>query len=288
MVTLNNVFNNENMTCIASGGPFYVYEHQNDLSVSPYAAPDAYFMKEMNVKKRQVLAQLNGNAVKVQAGAMQWTTGAVDMNADVGGVGGFFSKAVKGAVTGESAVKPIYTGQGFLMLEPTYNHIILEDIGQWGPQGIVLDDGLFLACDAGLQEKVVRRQNVSSALLGGEGLFNLSLIGQGMAVLETPVPRQELFEFVLQDDVVKIDGNMAIAWSGSLQFTVEKSTKSLIGSGLSGEGLLNVYRGTGRILMAPTIAGTMGLNTNGPEQTTANAGQSATLASTITSSIFGN
>jgi len=45
---------------------------------------------------------------------------------------------------------------------------------------------------------------------------------------------------------------MAIAWSGSLNFTVEKSSKSLIGSAVSGEGLVNVYRGTGSILTAPT------------------------------------
>ncbi len=287
MVTLNNVFNNENMKCIASGGPFFVYEHQNDLSVTPGGATTAYFMKEMNIKRRQVLAQLNGNSVKVQAGALQWMSGAVEMNADIGGVGGFISKAVKGAVTGESTVKPKYSGQGFLMLEPTYNHIIIVDVSQWGQHGIVLDDGLYLACESTLQEKIVARKNVSSALLGGEGLFNLSLVGQGMAVLETPVPSQELFEFVLQDDVVKIDGNMAIAWSGSLQFTVEKSTKSLIGSGLSGEGLLNVYRGTGRILMAPTLPGTTNNNAYGPKQTTANAGQNTNLANTVSTSVFG-
>ena len=136
------------------------------------------------------------------------------------------------------------------MLEPTYKHIIIVDVSQWGQ--IVLDDGLFLACDSQIQQKVVARNNVSSAVFGGEGLFNLSLIGQGYAVLESPVPQQELVMFNLQDDVVKIDGNQAIAWSGSLQFTVEKSTKSLIGSAISKEGLVNVYRGTGSILMAPT------------------------------------
>ena len=46
---------------------------------------------------------------------------------------------------------------------------------------------------------------------------------------------------------------MAIAWSGSLNFTVEKSTKSLLGSAVSGEGFVNVFRGTGTVLMAPTI-----------------------------------
>ena len=48
---------------------------------------------------------------------------------------------------------------------------------------------------------------------------------------------------------------MAIAWSGSLNFTVERSGKSLIGSAASGEGLVNVYRGTGKVLLAPVTQG---------------------------------
>lgn len=54
-------------------------------------------------------------------------------------------------------------------------------------------------------------------------------------------------------ELIKIDGSMAIAWSNTLKFTVERSGKSLIGSAASGEGLVNVYRGTGRILMAPVL-----------------------------------
>lgn len=238
------------MICINQLGQYKVYEHQRDLSVSPYNAETAYFSAEMNVKRRQVCVELNNTGCTVQAGAMQWMIGNVQMSSGVTGVGNFLGKMVKGAVTGETAAKPEYSGQGLLMLEPTYKHIIIVDVSQWGQ--IVLDDGLFLACDSQIQQKVVARNNVSSAVFGGEGLFNLSLIGQGYAVLESPVPQQELVMFNLQDDVVKIDGNQAIAWSGSLQFTVEKSTKSLIGSAISKEGLVNVYRGTGSILMAPT------------------------------------
>lgn len=265
MIQLNNLQNNENMKKIAQLGAYTVFEHQKDLSVSPYSASTAYFMQEMNVRKRQVLCTLNGNAVKVQAGAMQWTAGAVDAASGVKGVGDFLGKALKGAATGESAAKPIYSGQGFLMLEPTYRYILLEDVSSWG-SGVVLDDGLFLACDISLQENIVARKNVSSALLGGEGLFNLSLSGQGIAVLESPVPREELLEIVLQDDVVKIDGNMAIAWSNTLQFTVEKSTNTLLGSAVSGEGFVNVYRGSGKILLAPTVAGTTMSGANSPRE----------------------
>lgn len=77
------------------------------------------------------------------------------------------------------------------------------------------------------------------------------LSGNGLAVLESPVPREELIEIELQDDEIRIDGNYAIAWSGNLEFKVEKSTKNLVGSAVSGEGFVNVYRGTGKVLMAP-------------------------------------
>ena len=75
--------------------------------------------------------------------------------------------------------------------------------------------------------------------------------GQGLVILESPVPRDELIEIELNNDQVKIDGNMAVAWSGSLTFTVERSTRSLVGSTVAGEGFVNVYRGTGKLLMAP-------------------------------------
>ena len=203
----------------------------------------------MNVRKRQVLIELNSDAYTISAGAMQWTAGNVKMAADVKGIGDFFGKAISSKVTKESAIKPKYEGNGLLVLEPTYKHILLEDVAEWN--GLVLDDGLFLACESKIKQKVVARTNLSSAMLGNEGLFNLCLEGQGIAILESPVPRDELIEINLENDEVRIDGNFAVAWSKSLDFRVEKSSKSLVGSAVSGEGFVNVYRGTGKILMAP-------------------------------------
>ena len=93
---------------------------------------NSYFMEQMNVKKRQVLCKLDNSTVKLQAGAMQWITGDVEMNSGVSGAKDFFGKLVKGAVTGESAVKPLYTGTGCVMLEPTYNFLLIEDVASWG------------------------------------------------------------------------------------------------------------------------------------------------------------
>ena len=181
---------------------------------------------------------------------MQWMLGNVAMDTGVQGVGNFFGKMVGASVSGETAVKPHYYGSGVVMLEPTYKHILLMDVAEWGC--LVLDDGLFLACEDTIQQRTVARSNFSSAVAGGEGLFNLSLTGQGVAALESPVPMEELIVINIENDQVKIDGNMAIAWSGSLNFTVERSGKSLLGSAASGEGLVNVYRGSGKILLAPT------------------------------------
>ena len=149
-----------------------------------------------------------------------------------------------------SAIKPEYTGDGVMVLEPTYKHIILLDVDDWNGS-VVLDDGMFLACDANLRHKAVMRSTLSSAVAGNEGMFNLGIIGSGVLCLESPCPKEELVEVTLRDDVIKIDGNMAVAWSGSLDFTVERSGRSLVGSAVSGEGLVNVYRGTGKVLFAP-------------------------------------
>lgn len=250
MFQISNFTGNDDVRVLDSNGPFMTIEYIRDLSVVPNNAVMAYFCNEMNIRKRQVICDLSKSNVTVQAGAMQWMAGNVQATTGIKGVGDFFGKAIRGKATGEAAIKPEYTGDGILVLEPTYKHLILLDVAEWNGS-VVLDDGLFFACDSKLQHRAVIRSNLSSAVAGGEGLFNLSLQGNGIVCLESFVPKEELIEITLQNDVLKIDGNMAVAWSGSLDFTVERSGKTLIGSAASGEGLVNVYRGTGKVLMAP-------------------------------------
>ena len=250
MFHISNFTNNDDINVLDSMGPFTVIEYARDLSVAPTNAMAAYFCNAMNVRKRQVMCDLSKANVTVQSGAMQWMVGNVKATTGIKGVGDLLGKAVRGKVTGESAIKPEYTGDGVMVLEPTYKHIILLDVDDWNGS-VVLDDGMFLACDANLRDKAVMRSTLSSGAGGNEGLFNLGIVGSGVLCLESPCPKEELVEVTLRDDVIKIDGNMAVAWSGSLDFTVERSGRSLMGSAVSGEGLVNVYRGTGKVLFAP-------------------------------------
>lgn len=221
-----NLTDNDDAAIVAQQGIFQVMEWKRDFSVTYGSAMDAYYASEMNVRRRQLVCNLNGKTgAVVQAGAMQWTVGHVEVTTGVKGVGDFIGKLARGAVTNESAVKPEYVGNGVVVLEPTYRHVLLLDPSQMG-----------------------------GAITVNDGLFNLSLMGQGTVALESPVPASEIVTVDLENDELKVDGNFAIAWTNGLQFTVERSTKTLIGSAASGEGLVNVYRGTGRVLLAPVAA----------------------------------
>lgn len=241
---------NDDINVIDSMGPFHVAEYKRDLSISPLNAQMAYFSSEMDVRKRQLVCRMNDDGITTQAGAMQWFVGDINCTTGIKGARDFAGKVFRGKATGESAIKPEYVGSGVLVLEPTYRHLILMDASDW-PGGVILDDGLFLACESTLKHSTAMRSNFSSAIAGGEGLFNLKLTGEGAFCIEADCPQEELIEVNLRDDVIRIDGNFAVAWSAGLKFTVERSGKSLLGSAASGEGLVNVYRGTGRVLMMP-------------------------------------
>ena len=228
MIT-TNLLNNDIDTRIVTDqkGIFSVIEYTRDLSVTPEEAETAYFASEMSVRKRQLTAAINPKAgVIAQKGTMQLMLGSLGAQTDVENVGNLVKKYVGSRVTGESAIKPHYRGEGTLVLEPTFRFIILEDIKDWDG-GIVIEDGMFLACEDTAELHVTARSTVSSAVFGKEGLFNTSISGHGVVALESATPRNELIEITLKDDVVKIDGNMAVAWSGGLGFTVERTTPTL-------------------------------------------------------------
>lgn len=232
-------------------GIFTVVEFERDLSVSPEMAQIAYFASEMNVRKRQLTANItNDCGAFVQAGEMQLMLGDIEMTANVKGAGDLLKKFVGSRVTGETTIKPYYTGNGTLVLEPTYKYILLEDVAEW-KTGIVVEDGMFLAAEETVDMEITARSTASSLILGREGIWNTTFYGRGILALESPVPADEMIVVDLVEDTVKIDGNMAVAWSPDLRFTVEKTAGTLVGSWASGEGFVNVYSGTGRVLIAP-------------------------------------
>lgn len=251
MISTNLAAPAESHRIVFSKGIFSILEYEKDLSVTPEHAAEAYFASEMNVRKRQLIADVSEDTgIVMQSGAMQIMMGDIKASTNIKGAGDFLKKLAGSAVTKETAIKPHYVGEGKILLEPTFRYILLEDLDEWNGS-MVIEDGMFLACEDTADIRVTSRNTVSSAVLGHEGLFNTTLFGSGVIAMESPVPADELIVVDMVDDVVKIDGNMAVAWSSDLKFTVERTTGTLIGSAASKEGLVNVYRGTGRVLIAP-------------------------------------
>lgn len=112
-------------------------------------------------QRKQLVCDVNHSNITIQAGAMQWMAGDVKATTGIRGVGDFIGKTFRGKVTKESAIKPEYTGTGTLVLEPTYKHILLIDVGDWN-HSIIIEDGMFLACESELKHKAVMRSNLSS------------------------------------------------------------------------------------------------------------------------------
>ena len=111
---------------------------------------------------------------------------------------------------------------------------------------------MFYACEDGIEVNATMQKNVSSVFLGNEGLYQTRIEGNGIVALKVPVPESEIFKCVLINDTLKVDGNFAILRTGNIEFSVEKSSKSIVGTAISGEGLVNVYRGTGEVWLIPT------------------------------------
>ncbi|MCR5216799.1 MAG: AIM24 family protein [Lachnospiraceae bacterium] len=254
MIYTNLLNPTENRNIVEQKGNFTVLEYERDLSVDEHNAMEAFYAAQMNLKKRVLVASLKDHGVILQSGTMQMMLGNVKAGTDVSGATDLFKKALSSAVTSESVIKPHYTGSGVVVLEPTYHYLLIEDVADWNG-ALTVEDGMFLACSDTVQLQIQARDSLSSAFFGREGLFNTKLTGAGYVVLESEVPREELIQVELQDDELRIDGNYAVCWSSNLKFTVEKTTKTLTGSLVSGEGLVNVFRGTGRVYIAPVRKG---------------------------------
>jgi uncharacterized protein (AIM24 family) len=246
---------NDNVKVIEQEGVFSVLEHVTDLSqFSAAEAISKYYMSKQNVRKRQIKIDINNQAVRLQKGAMQWMGGHIELTTGVQGLGGFIGGALRGAATGEGMVIPQYKGTGIIVSEPTLKHIFLVDVSQ-SPQGLVIADGLFYACDGCINIEVELVKSISGAVAGKQGWFNMRLVGNGIAAMESPIPFSELVRVDLTaSDILKVDGSFAIMWDGTIKMTVERSGKTLIGSAMTGEGLVNVYKGTGSVYLATPAA----------------------------------
>lgn len=225
------------------------YQNLNGLTNSSMAQ-SLFYMKEQNIKAKQIVIYLENDVIKTEPGALSYMQGNIQMVSGVN-AGNLIGKMFSSKMTGENIAQPEYKGTGMIVLEPSFKHFVVIDLQ--ANEDIIVDKGMMYACQGSVTSKPMMQKSISSTIAGGEGLFQIYIKGPGLVVLELPVPMEEVDIIQMNNDTLKVDGNFALLRSATMNFTVERSAKSLLGSSVSGEGLVNVYRGTGQVWLAPTI-----------------------------------
>jgi len=198
---------------------------------------------------KQIKITLKDSAITTEPGALYFHKGNISMECELGGVGGLAKKLIRNKLTNESAFSPTYSGTGEIFLEPSFSHFILIELDN---DAIIVDKGMFYCCERGVSVEVTSQKNLSSGLFGGEGWFQTKISGKGLCVLAIPVPLSEVLKYELKNEKLQVDGDFAFLRSASINFTVERSAKNLVGNLTSGDGALQTFEGTGTVWLAPT------------------------------------
>jgi len=183
---------------------------------------------------------LENAEVVVESGAMHYMRGAITIEAKAPSVGRF----VKSKLTREAAVRPRYRGTGELYLVPSFGEF---DIMELRGETWIMDRGAFIASETTIDLGFFTNK-AFSGFFGGEGFFQTKVSGTGTVLYHAPGPLERI---ELVNDLLVVDGSFAVARTESLEYSVEKATKGLFSSWISGEGLVSTFRGTGTVLLAP-------------------------------------
>jgi uncharacterized protein (TIGR00266 family) len=190
---------------------------------------------------KMIRAVLKGESIRAEAGALHYMQGSVELMTRMPTVGGM----LKSLVTRETLFRPVYTGTGTVHFGPPIfgEYFILElKNDSW-----VLDQGAYVCSESGVEITAVANK-IFAGLAGGEGFFQTKVHGTGKVVIQAQGPLEAID---LVNDKLVVDGRFAVAREGRLDYSVQKVQKSLLGSMASGEGFVNVIKGTGRVYIAP-------------------------------------
>ncbi len=185
-----------------------------------------------------VHVKLNDSSLQTEAGALYYYLGNITMDASSGpGLGAAL-------LSGETIRRPIYSGTGEIVLEPTYGQYTIFDVDD---KAWLISFGRYYASELSVQLGI-KKNSVGAGLLSGHGIYQTMVSGKGRVILESDGPLEKI---ELNNEKLVVDGNFAIIWSASLDFKVEKATKGIWASVLSGERLVNTYSGTGTVYLCP-------------------------------------
>lgn len=192
-----------------------------------------------------------GETARITRGSMIYRTAGVEMNtklnASGAGLGKFVKAVARSAVSGESVfITEIVCqapGGEVAIAPPCPGTIIQLDIGA---NQYRLNDGAFLAMDSSVAY-TMESQRVGKALFGGTGgFFVMTTDGQGRLLVNA---FGSIKEIQLNNAAgFAIDNNHVVAWDRNLNYQIRLQS-GFFGSIGTGEGVVNEFSGTGKVLI---------------------------------------
>lgn len=214
-----------------------------------YQAPPAQArtvpsLLNFSVEEKQMLkmvkVEMQNAMFRCESGAMYYMQGNLQIESKMPSAGGL----LKSMVTKETAFKPTISGTGTVYLEPSFGEFTVMELHN---ETWILDKGAYYASEMGIEVGLWTNKAISG-FFSGEGFFQTQVSGSGKVVVVSNGPLEEIN---LVNDRLVVDGSFAVARTAGIEFTVNKATKGLFSSWTSGEGLVNTFTGTGKVLIAP-------------------------------------
>lgn len=205
---------------------------------------------------RQIKITLNGGAVALEPGALQYSVGQMQIEVQKNDASaGFFKRQLQSKMTGESAYSTTFRGNGIVWTELTTKHFIIAEMDGPG-DSLILDDKAFYACEGSIALKTHVNNNTSGIIAGlasGNGLMQPKLEGAGVFVVESPVPVDEIeaVELTGNEELI-VDGDLILMYSATIQVQLRPLVSGLRNAWRSGEGAVFVMRGRGTVWLLPT------------------------------------
>ncbi len=212
------------------------------VSAPPVQEPAGSVTFDVVTRERlnMVKVELVNSSFRYEAGAMHYMKGNLELETDVPGVGKFF----KSMVTREKIIKPVISGTGTVFLQPSFGEFTILDLvnDEW-----ILDQGAYYASEIGIDIGAFTNKALS-AFFSGEKWFQTVVAGTGKVIMVSAGPVEEV---ELRNEKLVVDGRFAVARTSGVELSVKRASKGLLSSMFSGEGLVNTFTGTGKVLIAP-------------------------------------
>jgi uncharacterized protein (AIM24 family) len=197
------------------------------------------------VGMRYVDVHLDHETVRVEAGALCYYVGDIRIHSPlVPALRGMF----KALLADEALYRPTYSGTGVVTLESSLGGFDLLELhgGSW-----IMEKGTYWASEESVDVRY-HREKFLTGLFSGEGPVYLQtkVSGRGKVVVATRGPTEILT--LEKGRSVVVEGPYVVGRTADVSLSLRRATKNFMGVFTSGEKMVRVYEGPGRVLLNPS------------------------------------